>query len=225
MVKSMIVKDGIRMEFFKVQIPYRGVIPIINRKGPMACVELTRDQINELKSYGVELLNPNNGKKFLFPEQQPVEITLKDFANARPVTKAQLEVKAEHVEHPKEEVSAEPEDAEVSGEETDSADQDVADEVEETVEEAADVTDEPTVLHFEEGTDEGVAEPSLAETLPTVESAEPEAAEFDYTKVSGYSSLSKSKKKEIRSLFKHKMNSGMSAEGAYAELNAMIAEL
>ena len=160
MVKSMIVKDGIRMEFFKVQIPYRGVVPIINRKGPMACVELTRDQINELKSYGVELLNPDNGKKFLFPEQQPVEITLKDFANARPVTKAQLEVKAEPIEAPKEEVSA-----------------------------------------------------------------EPEAAEFDYTKVSGYSSLSKSKKKEIRSLFKHKMNSGMSTDDAYAELNAMIAEL
>ena len=213
------------MEFFKVQIPYRGVIPIINRKGPMACVELTRDQINELKSYGVELLNPDNGKKFLFPEQQPVEITLKDFANARPVTKAQLEVKAEPVEAPKEEVFTEPDDAGVSEEETDSADHDTTDEVEETAEDTADVTDESTVLHFEESTDEGVAEPSVAETLPTVESAEPEATEFDYTKVNGYSSLSKSKKKEIRSLFKHKMNSGMSTDDAYAELNAMIAEL
>ena len=225
MVKSMIVKDGIRMEFFKVQIPYRGVIPIINRKGPMACVELTRDQINELKSYGVEILNPDNGKKFLFPEQQPVEITLKDFANARPVTKAQLEVKAEPVEDPKEEVSTEPEDVEVNEEETDSADQDAADKTEETAEEVAEATDDLAVLHFEESADESAAEPSVAETLPTIESAEPEVAEFDYTKVSGYSSLSKSKKKEIRSLFKHKMNSGMSADDAYAELNGMIAEL
>ena len=213
------------MEFFKVQIPYRGVIPIINRKGPMACVELTRDQINALKSYGVELLNPDNGKKFLFPEQQPVEITLKDFANARPVTKAQLEVKAEPVENPKEEVSTEPAEAEVSEEETDSVDQDIADTAEETTKEVAEAIDDSTVRHFEESADASAVEPSVTETLPTVESAEPEAAEFDYTKVSGYSSLSKSKKKEIRSLFKHKMNSGMSADDAYVELNAMIAEL
>lgn len=213
------------MEFFKVQIPYRGVIPIINRKGPMACVELTRDQINELKSYGVELLNPDNGKKFLFPEQQPVEITLKDFANARPVTKAQLEVKTEPAETPKEEISTEHEEVVTTEEEPDTAEQDGVDETVEASEEVTEATNDSTVLHFEENTEANIADPSVVETIPAIESAEPEAAEFDYTKVNGYSSLSKSKKKEIRSLFKHKMNSGMSVEDAYTELNAMIAEM
>ena len=189
------------MEFFKVQIPYRGVIPIINRKGPMACVELTRDQINELKSYGVELLNPDNGKKFLFPEQQPVEITLKDFANARPVTKAQLEVKAEPIETPKEEISTEPEKVEVTEEEPSIAEQDTANETEEVPAEVVDTANNSTVLHFEENAEANIAEPSIAETISAIELSEPEAAEFDYTKVNGYSSLSKSKKKEIRSLF------------------------
>jgi hypothetical protein len=55
-------------KFYPVQITYRGVIPVINKQGPIASVELTAAQIKELESCGAELLDPATGKPFKLPK-------------------------------------------------------------------------------------------------------------------------------------------------------------
>lgn len=46
----------------KVQIPYRGNIPIIHKRGPIACIELELEICKELLMMGIELLDPYTGK-------------------------------------------------------------------------------------------------------------------------------------------------------------------
>lgn len=46
----------------KVQIPYRGNIPIIHKRGPIACIELELEVCKELLMMGIELLDPFTGK-------------------------------------------------------------------------------------------------------------------------------------------------------------------
>lgn len=49
----------------KVQIPYRGNIPIIHKRGPIACIELELEVCKELLMMGIELLDPYTGKPLL----------------------------------------------------------------------------------------------------------------------------------------------------------------
>ena len=59
-----------KTKFFHVQIAHWGFIPILNRRGPIADVELTAEQITTLRDeYQLNLLNPYNGKPFEFPTE------------------------------------------------------------------------------------------------------------------------------------------------------------
>lgn len=53
--------------FYNVQIPYTGMIPVINRRGPVREAMLSKEQINELLTLGVEIVDAANGKPFHFP--------------------------------------------------------------------------------------------------------------------------------------------------------------
>lgn len=53
--------------FYNVQIPYTGMIPVINRRGPVREAMLSKEQINELLALGVEIVDAANGKPFHFP--------------------------------------------------------------------------------------------------------------------------------------------------------------
>lgn len=53
--------------FYNVQIPYTGMIPVINRRGPVREALLSKEQINELLALGVEIVDAANGKPFHFP--------------------------------------------------------------------------------------------------------------------------------------------------------------
>lgn len=84
------------MDFMKVQIPYRGGIPILNRRGPIPSVELDVDTIKTLISYGIEILNPSNGKPITFEN-----------SSAAPVADVAEHVAEPVVEDPKETKSSE----------------------------------------------------------------------------------------------------------------------
>lgn len=194
------------MKFYNVQIPYRGGIPVIMKKGPIASIELSEDQIRELMDCKVPLMNPVDGAPFVLPTEN--------------VKKAE-EIKKETVETKTEKVPSTP----VEAPETP-----VIKEKTETVE-----TPKEEVLESEAGVAtlvspvvEGVAVVDPAIT-PVVEGQPAEATtpahhspalDFDYTKVEGYSSMSKSKKREIRAMYVKGIEAGKTAEEVYAEINA-----
>lgn len=56
--------------YYHVQIAHWGYVPILNRRGPIANCELTKEQIEELRDvHGIKLLDPYNGKDFEFPDE------------------------------------------------------------------------------------------------------------------------------------------------------------
>ena len=188
------------MEFMHVQIPYRGGIPIINRRGPIADLELDIKTIKTLISYGIEILDPSNGKPIAFQEEAPAPT-----ATAAPKEDKPVEKKAdEAVTTPVAAAAVKPAD-------------------EKKADEAA-----PTV------TAPAAAAPAAAtaqETAPSEEKAEDTTADgdddavegadaLDYTKIVNYSSLSKSKRKELRKFFAEK-NGKMDINILYATLNEM----
>lgn len=179
------------MEFMHVQIPYRGGIPIINRRGPIADLELDIKTIKTLISYGIEVLDPSNGKPITFQEEAPTAAPKED----KPVEKKADEA----VTAPVAAAAVKPAD-------------------EKKADEAA-----PTVT--------APAAATAQETAPSEEKAEDTAADgdddavegadaFDYTKIVNYSSLSKSKRKELRKFFAEK-NGKMDINILYATLNEM----
>lgn len=162
------------MRFVDVQIPYRGRIPKINKRGPIAKTTLDVDTAKELDlNYGITLLDPLTGKPVMFGAEEIQEA-----------------VKAGILKPVENKPAQKPETAE---------------EKEET----------PVEIPSENAVSEDTP-------APTAESATTEAkpAEFNFTKVEGYSNLSKNKKREIRSAFVN-MPKGKSEEEIYAELNAM----
>lgn len=188
------------MKFYNVQIPYRGGIPVIMKKGPIASIELSEDQIRELMDCKVPLMNPVDGTPFVLPTEN--------------VKKAE-EPKKETVKTKAEEVPSTP------------------------------VKESETPVIKEETSETGVGEPSIASPIvedvlvadpaitPVVESQTAAAAaaaatpahhspalDFDYTKVDGYSSMSKSKKREIRAMYVKGIEVGKTADEVYAEINA-----
>lgn len=59
-----------KTKFYHVQIAHWGFVPILNRRGPIADVELTAEQIGVLRDeHHLTLLNPYNGKPFEFPTE------------------------------------------------------------------------------------------------------------------------------------------------------------
>lgn len=169
------------MEFFNVQIPYRGGIPIIMRHGPIASIELSKEQIQGLMDCGVELLDPMTGKKFALPIEEA------------PATQEAPEVPAEEEKAP--ETPATPE---VQKEET---------------------VETPSEEKEPESTPEAPADETKAEEAEKTTEQKP-AVEFDFSKVNGYSNLSKNKKKEVRTQFAIAIGQGKTPEEAYAAINS-----
>lgn len=108
----------------KVQIPYRGNIPIIHKRGPIACIELELEVCKELLMMGIELLDPFTGKPLPIdiveePAEEVATDEPADKANEAPaeekiaVTPAEEEKVAdpepEKVVEPETEKAAEPE--------------------------------------------------------------------------------------------------------------------
>lgn len=59
-----------KTKFYHVQIAHWGWVPILNRRGPVADIELTAEQIGILRDeYHLTLLNPYTGKPFEFPTE------------------------------------------------------------------------------------------------------------------------------------------------------------
>ena len=193
------------MKFYNVQIPYRGGIPVIMKKGPIASIELSEDQIRELMECKVPLMNPVDGAEFVLPTEN--------------VKKAE-EPKKETVETKTEETPSAPvevPEAPVIKEEAETA---------ETSKEEASVS-EVSVATIASPVVEGIAV-SDSDITPTVESQTAAATtpthhspalDFDYTKVEGYSSMSKSKKREIRAMYVKGIEAGKSADEVYTEIN------
>lgn len=169
------------MEFFNVQIPYRGGIPIIMRHGPIASIELSKEQIQGLMDCGVELLDPMTGKKFALPTEDA------------PATQEAPEVPVEE-----EKASETPATPEVQKEET---------------------VETPPEEKEPESTPEVPVEETKEEKAEETTEQKP-AVEFDFSKVNGYSNLSKNKKKEVRTQFAIAIGQGKTPEEAYAAINS-----
>lgn len=109
----------------KVQIPYRGNIPIIHKRGPIACIELELEVCKELLMMGIELLDPYSGKPLpIDVVEEPVEKVAVDEpteneANETPAEEKIAETPVEEekasdpepekIDEPKAENAAEPE--------------------------------------------------------------------------------------------------------------------
>lgn len=208
------------MEFYRVQIPYRGIVPLLNRKGPIACVELTRDQVNLLKDYGVEMLDPDNGKAFRFPEEKPIVVTLKDFENAHPITMKELEDQSKKDEPEAQTTSenngiANNEMNEASAENhTETADAPI---VESGV--SVDTDDTATNAAADNAETENKEETREAESDVIIE-----VPEFAFERIAGYSALTKKKKRELRAYFAESVKDGCTEEDLnkiYEVLNSM----
>ena len=194
------------MKFYNVQIPYRGGIPVIMKKGPIASIELSEDQIRELMECKVPLMNPVDGTEFVLPTEnvKKAEEPKKETVETKTEEAPSAPVKVPEAPAIKEEA----ETAETSKEEASVSEIDVATIASPVVEgvavSASDIT--PTV-----------ESQTAAATTPTHHSP---ALDFDYTKVEGYSSMSKSKKREIRAMYVKGIEAGKTAEEVYAEINA-----
>lgn len=186
------------MEFMNVQIPYRGGIPILNRRGPIANLELDIETIKTLISYGIEILNPENGKPITFESAKEPIVTQAQVVEEQPVATT---VKKEA---PKPDETA-PAAAE-------------SEKKPEAVEPAEEVTPVPSTEKVETETPaaQDVADSASEDADDVIEGADA----FDYTKIANYSALSKSKRKELRKYFAEK-NGKMDVNILYATLNTM----
>lgn len=180
------------MDFIKVQIPYRGVIPIINRRGPIPCIELELSMAKDLNlNYGVEMLDPFNGSVISFVDEvkeAPVEKKAPEMPVNTDVEKAPS-VKIASEKDVTEGVPGDTKKEEVKAE---------------------DKAEEPAPV-------EETTAPEIKEE-PKVETEVPAAGDFDHTKIEGYSSLSKSKKRELRTQYTILVKT-LKDEELYAKLN------
>ena len=205
------------MKFYEIQIPYRGVIPYLNRRGPIASVELNTEQIKLLADCGVVMLDPRNGHTIDVDDilgtkkEEPVDSVV-ELAPAVPenlepeILPINQNAVAQTSEDPEPEEDENPEiDSEpVEPESSPDPDLEQTAEPEETVESEA----------TEPETGDSKDEPDKEEDGK----AEPDAAEFDFNRIPDYSKLSKSKKKKLRAKFAELSNSGLPATVIYAQL-------
>lgn len=183
------------MEFMNVQIPYRGGIPILNRRGPIANLELDIETIKTLISYGIEILNPENGKPVTFESENESAVT--QVVEEQPVANVNEAPKPEETVPAATETEKKPEAAEQPAEE---------------------VTPAPSTekVDTEAPATQDAADSASEDSDDVVEGADA----FDYTKIANYSALSKSKRKELRKYFAEK-NGKMDINILYATLNTM----
>ena len=186
------------MEFMNVQIPYRGGIPILNRRGPIANLELDIETIKTLISYGIEILNPENGKPITFESAKEPVVTHAQVVEEQPVATTVKD------EEPK------PEETVPAAAETEKKP--------ETVEPAEEVTPAPSTekVDTEAPATQDAADSASEDADDVVEGADA----FDYTKIANYSALSRSKRKELRKYFAEKIGK-MDINILYANLNTM----
>ena len=205
------------MKFYEIQIPYRGVIPYLNRRGPIASVELNAEQIKLLADCGVVMLDPRNGHTIDVDsilgtkKEEPVDSVV-ELAPAvpenlepeiLPISQNAVTQTSEDPESEEDgnlEIDSEPTEPESSPD----PESEQADELEQTV--------EPEVVEPE--TEGSKDEPDKEEGSKV----EPDAAEFDFNRIPDYSKLSKSKKKKLRAKFTELSNSGLPATVIYAQL-------
>lgn len=91
--------------FYKVQIAYMGVIPKLNRQGPIREALMTERQIKELQAIGVEVLNYGTGKPIEFPKETvSVAAATKHEAEAAAAIEEEKAAEEPEVEETKEEV-------------------------------------------------------------------------------------------------------------------------
>lgn len=114
----------------KVQIPYRGNIPIIHKRGPIACIELELEVCKELLMMGIELLDPFTGKPLPIdiveePAEEVATDEPADKANEAPAEEkiAVTPAEEEKVADPEPEKVVEPETEKAAEPETEKADE------------------------------------------------------------------------------------------------------
>lgn len=210
-------------KFYNVQIPYRGVVPYINRRGPIASIELNAEQIEMLSGCGVVLLDPTNGrvidvdtilgKKLQEPVvETPLEITPAvpeelepEILPVAPTAPAQTSEDPDVQEDEKSETAPDETTPESSPEpeaEQDPEPQESAPEVEEP---------KPDRPASEDNT-----HPTEPEGALTGAASKP--GEFDFTRIPDYSRLSKSKKKKLRATYAELQAQGLPETVIYAQL-------
>lgn len=189
-------------KFYPVQIPYRGIIPMINKRGPLARVELQESMIRDLQGMGVEMLNPDNGQPFVFPEPtklaggmdlQPVTVTGPVIGEVK---------EPEHVEEPDETPAADPEEPAAEPEK------------EAEPAPAVEVTAEPEAEAEDDGEDEEIQiDPNSGAVM------------MDGAKVPGYDALSRNKQKAVRRRFREAYAESKDINIAYAEATAAVTKV
>lgn len=187
------------MEFVKVQIPHRGLIPIIHSRGPLAEVLLDKETIKKLQNdFRMEILDPDTGKPIVLDEE-PVE--------AAP--------------------SVEEEVAEAVAAAAETAAVDVMEKVP-TATEVTVTAEASVVVEDESNADAEEKEAPAVEVHDEPKTAEEPASSnyriFDHTKIANYSSLTKGKKRELRSYFAEHINdvpAQLTIEKLYEDMNEL----
>lgn len=201
------------MNFIKVQIPYRGVIPIINKRGPLSCVELDSETVKKLQEYGAELLNPETGRPLGMVTDIPVE------AENEPV---KVEEKAPIIESepepkPAEEIPVTIPPAEENKAVLETVTKDVAETTAATPIFESDAS--PAPVKEEVPTEEAAS--IDAKPTETEESEGASLEDFEYARIKNYSSLAKSKKREIRAAYVELSKTITDKNILYAKLNEL----
>lgn len=204
------------MKFYEIQIPYRGVVPYLNRRGPIASVELNEEQIKLLADCGVVMLNPRNGQTIdvdaiLGTKKEESVDSVVELAPAVPenlepeILPISQNAAAQTSEDPEPE---EDENPEIDSEPT---------EPESSPDPESEQTTEP-----EEATEPEVAESENEADKEEDNKVEPDAPEFDFNRIPDYSKLSKSKKKKLRAKFAELSGLGLPATVIYAQLIELV---
>jgi hypothetical protein len=209
-------------KFYHIQIAYNGVIPYINRRGPIRDAEMTEGQILELQKLGVEVLDLRTGEPITFyHEPAPVAAATKKEAE-----EAKLAAEQKAAEEAKEAVSEKEDDSENSENGSSEAQQVPASTEGENAEKALET--EGQCVDTDPSSEESSDPADTNKNLPTVVSIV-----FLPDKVEGYDAMSNSKKKKIRHKFNELAEKAVmnperpeeSMEPIYKAVNEYAAEL
>lgn len=200
------------MKFYEIQIPYRGVIPYLNRRGPIASVELNAEQIKLLADCGVVMLDPRNGHTIDVDDilGTKKEESIDSVVELAPAVPENLEPEILPIsQNAASQTSEDPETEEDENPEIDS---------EPTEPESSPDPESEQVTESEQTVEPEATEPETEDSKEEDSKTEPDAAEFDFNCIPDYSKLSKSKKKKLRAKFAELSNSGLPATVIYAQL-------
>lgn len=192
------------MKFYEIQIPYRGVVPYLNRRGPIANVELNADQIKLLADCGVVMLDPHNGSVIdvdaILGIKKVENDSIDSVVELSPAVPENLEPEILHIgQNPTTQTSEDSESEE----------------------------DENPKIDSEPNEPESSLDSDPEQTIEQKDANEPEtgddrkksdSTEFDFSRIPDYSKLSKSKKKKLRVKFTELSRLGLPATVIYAQL-------